>query len=446
MKKITREKFIEIKEIIVFTVLFIWILMPVCECIDKLYIIFVLDNYKLILMAITGAIGILFGIWFILKKIKEDKIKSKKEILPIFIFLIYMIWTLIACIFSPNKKLAFWGTEYRRDGYLMYIIYAGYFFCAYLLESKELRKMLLNLFTGVSVFLIIMSKISLILLQYTDVFTYSIDSSVFFQFNHYGYYLMMSLMCCFGLLISEKNKILKIVYLALYTLISYALIFNNTFGRYLATSIILIVWCLYTLLKKKDRKITLIAISIFILLSAIVTKDGKNVAFENISSFGGDIKTIITKVLKIDENNPELEEDFEKAGTSRMLLWKNGVKFIKERPIIGYGPENLEEKYASVSIDQDRPHNLLIQLATTSGIPGMILYIVAVGIIVIRGIKNLINNNDTGKIFLIVIVTYLISAMFGNSMYYTSPYYFIFLGFLMNCNRHKQKDKPTEEQ
>ena len=41
------------------------------------------------------------------------------------------------------------------------------------------------------------------------------------------------------------------------------------------------------------------------------------------------------------------------------------------------------------------------------------------------------------------VIVYLISAMFGNSMYYTSPYYFIMLGFLYNelTNIKKEEQK-----
>ena len=442
--KITKEKMIKIKDILIFVLLLLWIIMPVLQTIHETHDIILKKEYNFLLMKTTGVVGIALGICFIFKKIKESQDKKEiiKELLPIFIFTLYMIWTLISCVLSPDKELAFYGTVYRQEGYIMYMIYAGYFFCTYLFESKKLRKTLLNIFIIVSIFLIIISRSYLTIVKYTDIFLYnSPDHSVFAQFNHYGYYLMMSLMCSLGLFITEKNKILKTVYLIAYTVIGYALIANNTFGCYLATSMVLILYCIYALVKKRDRIVISIAIAIFIILSITITKDGKNLAYENISSLGSDIKTIITKVFNIEEDNPELEENFEKAGTSRMILWKNGIKFIKERPIIGYGPENLKEKYESVSIKQDRPHNLLIQLATTSGIPGMVLYVTAVGIIIVKGIKNLIKNNGSGKIFLIIAITYLISAMFGNSMYYTSPYYFIFLGFLMNCNSYKEKEQ-----
>ena len=110
-----------------------------------------------------------------------------------------------------------------------------------------------------------------------------------------------------------------------------------------------------------------------------------------------------------------------------------------KKPIIGYGAENLVPEYIKLWMDgSDRPHNLILYLACVSGIPGMLIYMVAVGIIIIKGIIKLFKNNESGKIFLLVVVTYMFSSMFGNSMFYTSPFFFIFLGNLMNS---KQKEE-----
>ena len=105
-----------------------------------------------------------------------------------------------------------------------------------------------------------------------------------------------------------------------------------------------------------------------------------------------------------------------------------GLKIFLDKPILGYGADNLESEYKKYNIEQDRPHNLIIQLATTSGFPGCILYIIAIGLILVRAFKKLNNSNSIYTIVFFAIIAYLISAMFGNSMYYTSPYYFIFLG------------------
>lgn len=442
--KITKENLNKIKDGILFVLLLLWVIMPIFKSFFPIYRMFhYSDKYYFLLMKIIGVFGIGIFTGDTLLKIKksDNKKETLKEMLPIFIFIIYMMWTLLSCLLSPNKKYAFNGSVYRKEGYLMYINYAGFFCCALLLKTKRLRKILLNIFIIVTIFLMTVSRIPKFCMKYPYIFiNNTVDNSVFAQFNHYGYYLMMALMCSFGLFITEKNKILKVIYLISYTTIGYGLIFNNTFGCYLAISVVLITYFIYSMISKKDRKETLLAIIIFVVLSAIIVRGGKNVAYENIKGLLADMNIITIKTLNIEENTPELEEKFEKAGTNRMLLWKEGIKFVQERPIFGFGPDNLKQKYNSVSVEQDRPHNLIIYLSATSGIPGMIIYVTAVGIIVIRGIKKLIENNENGKIFLIVVVTYLISSMFGNSMYYTSPYFFMFLGFLMNSNIYKIKE------
>lgn len=91
----------------------------------------------------------------------------------------------------------------------------------------------------------------------------------------------------------------------------------------------------------------------------------------------------------------------------------------------------------------DRPHNLLIQLATTSGIVGLITYMGGIAMILLVGLKTMKLENDIHVISFACVLAYLVSAMFGNSMYYTSPYFFIFLGILMfeNIKRDNEKDK-----
>lgn len=441
--KMSKEKLFKIKEIIIFILLFLWMVMPIIQTIKPLYKIISIKDCYFLLMKIIAVVGITFSTIYIIYSIRKasDKKETLKEILPIILLIIYMGWTLISCLKSPNSYFAFNGNSYRREGYYMYINYAGYFLCAFLLKNKKLRKVLLNTFLISSVFLIIISRICLDGQRFTDFFVNTeIDTTVFAQFNHYGYYIMMSLVCCLGLFITEKNKILKIVYLILYTIIGYAMIYNDTFGCYLATVAILTIYGLYSVIKKKDRKLIFIAIAIFTLLSCTVVKDNENIAYKNVSNFASDIKTIICKVMNIEIEGEDIDKEFEKAGTSRMKLWTNGIKFVLERPIIGYGPDNLRFKYWEVSINQDRPHNLIIYLSAVSGIPGMLLYVTAVGIIIARGIKQMMKKNKNNAIYLIVIITYLISSMFGNSMPYTSPYFFIFLGSLMQLNLQEQDE------
>ena len=441
-------KVIKVKNYIIYFMLLLWAIVPVVKTIRFTDRRWHADENSLKLMVVIGIVGIAIFIgWFIYKLIKSSNKKEfLKKIIPIFFFTAYMIWTLVSCIFAENKKNVFEGTEYRKEGYFMYLNYAGFFLCAFLLDSDKLRKTILNTMIVVTTLMAILNL--LVSLKINPVFfnMYFVNTSrktaYFSNFNHYGYFLMISLMACFGMYVTEKNKKVKVLYLISFAFISYMLIYNNTFGCYLAVAISLILYTIYVIIKKKNVVTTLCAILIFVILSCTVKENNKNLAYYNIKGIVKDIKAIVTRVINIkDDDDDEIEKDFEKAGTSRVKLWKYGLQFFAENPILGYGPDNLDSKYDSVGIiDQDRPHNLLIQLATTSGLPGLILYVTAVGIIIIKGIKEFLKKDEKGQEFLVVVITYLISAMFGNSMYYTSPYFFIFLGFLMNSNFYDKKE------
>lgn len=443
--KISKEKLVKIRDIIIFSLLFFWMIMPIIQCLKPIYTIVKLNKMYFGLMKTIGIVGIGLSAITIFDRIKnaENKKSAIKELLPIFIFVLYMIWTLIACFNSRYQRTAFHGNVYRQEGYYMYLNYAGYFLCAFLLKNEKLRKILFNTFIISSLFLVIMSRATLSGERLENIFINAdADVTIFAQFNHYGYYLMMTSICSLGLFIKEKNKIVKVLYLITFTIISYGLIWNNTFGCFLAASTTLILYAIYSLIKKTDRECIFTAITIFIILSCFITRDGVNIAHQNLKKFTHDVTVVVCKITGIEMEGVKgeiLEQEFEKAGTTRMRLWKYGIQFMLDKPLLGYGPDNLGPLYEDVYIHQDRPHNLLIQLATTSGIPAMLLYVTAVGIIVVIGIVKLCKD-EKGKIVLLIVTTYLISAMFGNSMYYTSPYFFIALGSLMHSNLEKKEE------
>lgn len=116
-----------------------------------------------------------------------------------------------------------------------------------------------------------------------------------------------------------------------------------------------------------------------------------------------------------------------------MRLWKACLKMIPESPILGYGPEQLNEKYAGelggvLAGGTDRPENEYIQYMVFMGIPGFAMYIGALISMMICQLKKI------KKLELITIASagcalaYAAGACFGNSMYYTTPYFYMFLG------------------
>lgn len=434
MQVYIKENFRQVKEIMLFLILSIWIMMPVFKNLKVTWMQATIQEYRYIFfVGIVGVILLIFNIYKNSIKSKDRK-KYDKEMLPITILGIYMLWTLISCLFSDNKMSAFLGTDYRKDGYVTYIGYAGFFSCAYLVKSEKLKNILANMLVVVAILNIAMVELCTNPIFSNLFVTRDIDTTVFYQFNHFGYYLLISTVTAFFLCITQKKKIIKIVYLLSFVFLMYYLVLNNTFGCFIALAITLLFFFIYCIYYKKINRYMLLAI-IIIILSLFIVPQVRKVIGNNINGFINDINKIFEagQLIGRGENEYAINNAL-KAGTGRLELWVNGIKFFLENPVFGYGPENLRDLYWKVGIIQDRPHNLLIQLATTSGIVGLLTYISAIAIIWIRGLKRMRFDNKIYIISFFVVTAYLISAMFGNSMYYTSPYFFIFLGLLMSEN------------
>ena len=109
-------------------------------------------------LKIIGFFGILLLLFYLYIVFNNYKDKSKfyKDILPIFFFLLFMIWTLFSSIFAPNSEVAFLGTDYRKDGYISYILYAGCFSLSFGMCSKRMRKLFLYIFYLAAVLMIVL--------------------------------------------------------------------------------------------------------------------------------------------------------------------------------------------------------------------------------------------------------------------------------------------------
>lgn len=432
----------KIKESIIVLLLFIWMSIPLLKEIRITCI--PVFRYEYTYIKIVGAIGFILLLVEICKRLytKKNIEEYEKQILPITILGIFLIWTFISCLFSPNKTNTFLGTDYRKDGLISYLAYGGFLGCAFLLKSKKSQKILINSFIALAIANIIVVELYNKGIGTTIFAGREITRTCFYNINHYAYYLLLATTTANFLFITEKSKLKKIIYMLAYVFLLYYLILNNTLGCYLALALTLIIFFVYTLICKKKRRVAFISVLLFIALS-FIAHDTKNVISANMKSLATDVNHILMVGNKSEEKTEELMQAVNHAGSGRIQIWKDGIKFFMERPILGYGPENLEIKYKEVGIDQDRPHNLIIQMATTSGVIGVVTYFTAIGIILITAIKYIKVENEIHVISLGCVIAYLISAMFGNSMYYTSPYFFIFLGLLLYENI-KQKEKKME--
>ena len=149
-----------------------------------------------------------------------------------------------------------------------------------------------------------------------------------------------------------------------------------------------------------------------------------------------------------DEVNNEEEIDLSTIGSGRGEVWVGVFKLIKQKPFFGWGLENLLQAfYNQLKINEGRTHNLILQLMGTTGIPGMLLYMTAVLAIFFRhfNLKRWREWNMLEFVTIFCFISYMVSSMFGNSAFYTSPYFMIILGILTTSTWVVEEDKKTKK-
>lgn len=381
-------------------------------------------NIMFYLLIFIGVLGILLGIIYSLKKFYKKQKISIKKYLPIILGFILLFWCLFTSFFTNYYNLTFTGEPYRKEGLQTYFLYSGILLLGILFKNK---KLLVKLFNKLLFVEVIIGIIAL----FNNSMTYSLMhnqepyTGIFSQFNHYGYYLMFGIILSIFMFLNNKNKLFKLMYLTIYVFLLHLLILNDTFGCFLAilSTLIFIVFY-YIFIKKQFKKIIPIII-LFILVSLITFRNNQNIVYKNFNRLFGDAKIVNNVVKKKNDKNT-----LNSIGTSRGLLWRYGLKYISKSPIIGHGIEATYILYPSDNINQSRPHNILIQFGIFTGIPGIIFYVIFILSILIRNLKKIKLLDDINIFCLFIVICYLISSMFGNSMFYTSPYFFIFLGIV----------------
>lgn len=371
------------------------------------FLIDIIGNLHGTIYYIAGVFAIIFAILILYKSIKNKEFKPQKWDIC---FILLLLWGFFSVIFAEDKELAIIGSH-RMDGYFSYLIYASVYIGVRSLKNEKIKLWLIRFFSLVATSLCM------------DFFFKESITSIFFNQNHFGYLLTLSSMLLCGLFIYEERIYIKIPYILMFCINAYTLINVNTFGCYLAVLLGLVFTPVLMLISKKGKSFVLqsfIVLVLFVVIS-IGADSGTNITRNNFNQLGSDIEKIATNA-----------EDVNDAGSYRIRLWKHSFKYIKEKPIFGWGPENTYYSFYEDGMGYDRPHNEYIQCALFMGIPAAIFYIVGLVLIFIHCMKNRKQLPSYAIISGITVFAYCISAFFGNSMFYTTPYFFIMLGIVSN--------------
>ena len=383
-----------------------------------------LGDYQKFFFALGGITLCFDLICLILSRRRVFSLASVRKKPWFYLFGLFLLWAFVCAELSDYRRYALYGSDYLRDGLTSYLVYGAVFLCASMIQNIALRRRILQVFAAVISFLALVMLIQENVEN--DFINYCFSSRravVFNQFNHFGYMLCMAAVTALGLFLFDRGakRGLKCLYLADFFYLVYALVVNDTFGALLAVVVALpVVFIFYA---RTGGKLNLRALAIVLALAILLgvcffalTPIGKSV-LENFTHLIRDVGKILTNA-----------EDAGNAGTDRFGLWQQTVEKISKRPIFGYGPEGLIRRHA---LSEGRmPHNAYLQIAAYTGIPGFVLYLLAIVSLAVHHLKRL-------KMLDAMVLTasgaafaYMASAFVGVPVFNTEPYFWLFLGLV----------------
>lgn len=382
-----------------------------------------------------GYFGLFIGLFTISRSIiyakdSQETLKQyvKKHIIPI-LLLIFLILSFFSALFSTNQSISFYGNPYRKEGLITYLAYTGLFISAYQLHKKQTIKCLLFPIVFSAFLLSIFSIIDITAIN--NLFTLTKQTSIFHNANHYAYFLNIMVMSTMALILIDQKRIIyiKILYFIVLATLTYTLVDNGSFGSYIGATFGLLFLTIFLLLYHPKEKLVLLFIIITYLSSSLLASYDTNF-------LSNELTKIVDNTGDIIEGNDEAPS----AGSGRWSLWTNAVIFTFEKPIFGYGVDNLGERYILAGNTSDRPHNEYLQIAASIGLPGLITYLSVLAIHFLTLLKRKAQMMPMHIALYSILFAYLVGAFFGNSMYYTTPYYIIILALSISLNHKKTSE------
>jgi len=355
---------------------------------------------------------------------KRPLYPQKNKLLFVFIALIILGW--FFDLFGVSFKSSFWGNYERMVG-----IYTAFHFLAYLWMLLSVFNTRIKYYKLLNISLIVSILVSIYgILQKFAVPIFGIlqtrDYRISATFGNPAYlagWLLFFIFIAVYLFIKNKNKYWRSLYIISLIINLLALNWTVTRGAILGLVAGVLAILLYLVLFYKTKKIKIISASLLILIilfasSVFVFKD---------SSFV--------------KNTPALNRMSQISLTdsttaSRLALWKMSITAAKDKPIVGYGTNNIRiplDKYHDYNLIEDwfdSSHNKFFDELLAHGIIGFVLQIGFFIWLLIAILKKR-KKDILGNMALFgLLIAYLTQALFIFDSFIVGLSFIFVLGFL----------------
>lgn len=356
------------------------------------------------------------------------KLQVENSILDLLI-ICYISLVCLSTIFSVNIHQSFMGRVLREEG--LFAI------CCYLFIFQVSSKFYNYSDRHINIFLLSSIIISIYgISQYFGFDPIPIDP-IRKQWHHYAYstlgnpnffgsYLTLILpISIFSYIYTNKN-----VYLSTSSILFLSLLCTRTRGTWLGFMSSFIILCYFLYRLKANSKPVLKIITIFLAITILLNIFNHNETIKRFTSIIKDAKSVAT-----------LSQKSEYAGSTRIFIWKRAIKLIPKKPFLGYGPDTFDIEFMNTfrndtkkfigEIIVDKAHNEYLQIAVTTGVPSLVVYLGILYLILKKSYKN-IQKNILIIPLLCSISGYLVQAFFNISVVSVAPVYWTTLGILSN--------------
>ncbi len=380
------------------------------------------------------AFGLLLGLMLLVrrKELKFDKIDK--------LLLVFYLLGWISTIFSKYTFTSIFGEIGRFDGMIVTTMYLIIYYCAknFFTYFKNFITAMFIVITVISTFVIFESyKIIPIKFAYFTGLPYDSirPSATLFHANIYGSFisLFLPIMMCLYIFTKEKKYILFIVVSFAATLCTLT---RSAWLAFLVAGFVMFIYLCYKRDKELWKRGFILAFCLILTL-LITVFTHSNLLLDRFNTMAQESKAIASS--EIDNN----------LGSGRIHLWKMAVQGIIDHPIFGYGPccyqkgtvdEQPDRVYAYAKdyrIVQSKSHNEYLEIAVTTGIPSLIVYLLAIFSIWEVNLRKMFKSKIS-LIFALSIGSYLLQAFFSISVIMVAPAFWFILG-ISNNEKYKEE-------
>ncbi|MCK5044558.1 O-antigen ligase family protein [Candidatus Parcubacteria bacterium] len=407
-----------------------------------------------------------FGfLWSLLSREKSEigqKIAVIRKSLVFKLLLSLLGVYFLATIFSQDPYFSFWNSPYRSGGFLNFSFYIFFSILVFLLLKKADWNKIWN-FTLVIGFLVALIAI----FQHFGLFSnilasdFSRPSSTTGAPSFLAIYLLLLSFLALVFGIQKKSK-KSLFYLFCFILFLFIILLTATRAAFLGLFIGLLFFAFFFPIrefidKRHWRKMTWLkaGLGIILILGAIgaywLNSQSQIVeSLEKNKFFGTGFSRAWSSIQPLlDIQNISFGKI---ASEGRYSGWKVAWQSVKEKPILGYGPENFSigfDKYYDPAISSitreggrdagsgwwDRAHNFALEIAVCAGIPALIIYLLLFGALFER-LQKLKHRNPSKAIIYHGIqasfIAYLIANFFSFDSYSSYIILFLLIGYCLH--------------